>query len=107
MGADVCWLGHRARSLFAFEGDGPDDLCMCTASSSSRPVLMIGVSLAFGENLTLDVHPSKTGGDWWYGTLISTGKTGMFPKTYVEVVKQGMGGIVLLVNCLLNEFDYS
>ena len=32
-------------------------------------------------------HPSKSGGDWWYGRNVSTGKRGLFPKTYVEVVK--------------------
>jgi uncharacterized protein YaiE (UPF0345 family) len=55
------------RSLYPFEGDGPDDL-------------------SFGENLTLRAHPSKTGGDWWYGTLICTGKSGLFPKTYVQEI---------------------
>ncbi|KAJ3827567.1 hypothetical protein F5880DRAFT_1609212 [Lentinula raphanica] len=55
------------RSLYPFEGDGPDDL-------------------SFGENLMLTAHPSKTGGDWWYGTLDCTGKSGLFPKTYVQEV---------------------
>ncbi|KAJ3879158.1 hypothetical protein F5051DRAFT_403673 [Lentinula edodes] len=55
------------RSLYPFEGDGPDDL-------------------SFGENLTLTAHPSKTGGDWWYGILDCTGKSGLFPKTYVQEV---------------------
>lgn len=32
-------------------------------------------------------HPSKSGGDWWYGRNVSTEKRGLFPKTYVEVVK--------------------
>ncbi|RDB19337.1 Actin cytoskeleton-regulatory complex protein pan1 [Hypsizygus marmoreus] len=61
-------ITHRARTLYAFEGEGPDDL-------------------SFGENLVLTVNPSKTGGDWWYGTLVNTGKSGVFPKTYIEVVK--------------------
>ncbi|KAL1691657.1 hypothetical protein GGG16DRAFT_91161 [Schizophyllum commune] len=38
---------------------------------------------AFGENLILKANPSKTGGDWWYGTLVRDGKAGLFPKTYV------------------------
>ena len=28
-------------------------------------------------------HPSKSGGDWWYGTLVRDGKSGFFPNTYV------------------------
>ncbi|KAJ4490290.1 hypothetical protein J3R30DRAFT_3278216 [Lentinula aciculospora] len=55
------------RSLYPFEGDGPDDL-------------------SFGENLTLTAHPSKTDSDWWFGTLDCTGKSGLFPKTYVQEV---------------------
>ncbi|KAJ3482401.1 hypothetical protein NLJ89_g12142 [Agrocybe chaxingu] len=58
---------HRVRSLYPFEGDGPEDL-------------------SFEENLMIVANPSKTGGDWWYGTLVKTGKAGLFPKTYVEVV---------------------
>ncbi|KIK68649.1 hypothetical protein GYMLUDRAFT_36129 [Collybiopsis luxurians FD-317 M1] len=55
------------RSLYPFQGDGPEDL-------------------SFGENLTITAHPSKTGGDWWYGVLDCTGKRGLFPKTYVQEV---------------------
>ncbi|KAH9483528.1 Actin cytoskeleton-regulatory complex protein pan1 [Psilocybe cubensis] len=58
----------KVRSLYAFEGDGPEDL-------------------SFGENLIINANPSKSGGDWWYGSVVSTGKSGLFPKTYVEVVK--------------------
>lgn len=39
---------------------------------------------AFGENIVLTAHPSKTGGDWWYGTIVQSGKSGFFPKTYAE-----------------------
>ena len=46
-------------------------------------------STAFGENLLLTVHPSKSGGDWWFGKTVKGGRTGLFPKTYVEVVKPG------------------
>ncbi|KAF9481352.1 hypothetical protein BDN70DRAFT_912316 [Pholiota conissans] len=60
-------IEHRVRSLYAFEGDGPEDL-------------------SFGENLMLVANPSKSGGDWWYGKTVSSGKAGLFPKTYVEVV---------------------
>jgi hypothetical protein len=31
-------------------------------------------------------NPSKSGGDWWYGTLVKSGKKGLFPKTYVQEV---------------------
>ncbi|THV00744.1 hypothetical protein K435DRAFT_750939 [Dendrothele bispora CBS 962.96] len=58
----------RVRSLYAFEGDGPEDL-------------------SFAENVMLVANPSKTGGDWWYGKLETSGKSGLFPKTFVEEVK--------------------
>lgn len=45
---------------------------------------------AFGEHLIITANPSKSGGDWWYGTISNTGKSGLFPKTYVEVVKPSM-----------------
>ena len=47
------------------------------------------VCIAFGENLILTAHPSKSGDDWWYGTLLRDGKSGFFPKTYVEKVEPG------------------
>ncbi|EIN07872.1 hypothetical protein PUNSTDRAFT_103983 [Punctularia strigosozonata HHB-11173 SS5] len=58
----------RVRSLYAYEGQRPEDL-------------------SFGENLVLTAHPSKSGGDWWYGTLVRDGKSGFFPKTYVQEVQ--------------------
>jgi len=61
-------IQHRVRSLYAFEGDGPEDL-------------------SFGENLIIIANPSKSGGEWWYGTIITSSKSGLFPKTYVEVVE--------------------
>ncbi len=45
--------------------------------------------VAFGENLIISAHPSKSGGDWWYGTLVSNGKRGFFPAGYVAVIDQG------------------
>jgi len=45
------------------------------------------MGLAFRENGIVVAHPSKSGGDWWYGRNVSTGKRGLFPKTYVEIVK--------------------
>ncbi|KAJ8699192.1 hypothetical protein PTI98_002336 [Pleurotus ostreatus] len=58
---------HRVRTLYPYTGDGGDDL-------------------TFGENLILIANPSKSGGDWWYGTIVKDGKSGLFPKTYVETV---------------------
>ena len=43
----------------------------------------------FGENMILTAHPSKTGGDWWHGATVRDGKTGFFPKTYVEQFTPG------------------
>lgn len=48
-----------------------------------------GTFAAFAENLILSAHPSKTGGDWWYGTVVRDGKKGFFPKTYIEQVAVG------------------
>ncbi|KAI0085934.1 hypothetical protein BDY19DRAFT_963763 [Irpex rosettiformis] len=59
---------YRVRSLYAYEGQRAEDL-------------------SFGENLMLTAHPSKTSGDWWYGSLVRDGKSGFFPKTYVEPVQ--------------------
>ena len=45
---------------------------------------------AFGENLIIVANPSKSDGDWWYGTVSNTSKSGLFPKTYIEIVKPSM-----------------
>ena len=45
--------------------------------------------IAFAENLILTANPSKSGGDWWYGTLVRDGKKGFFPKTYVDRFEKG------------------
>jgi hypothetical protein len=45
---------------------------------------------AFKENIIILAHPSKTGGDWWYGHMVRGGKPGFFPANYVKVVKPGM-----------------
>ncbi|KAI8974238.1 hypothetical protein BD414DRAFT_498547 [Trametes punicea] len=58
---------YRVRSLYAYQAQRPEEL-------------------TFGENMILTVHPSKSGSDWWYGTLVRDGKSGFFPKTYVEQV---------------------
>ena len=43
----------------------------------------------FGENMIIEAHPSKSGGDWWYGKTVKDGKSGFFPQTYVQQVEQG------------------
>ncbi|KAI0781525.1 hypothetical protein BD413DRAFT_505992 [Trametes elegans] len=58
---------YRVRSLYAYQAQRPEEL-------------------TFGENLILTAHPSKSGSDWWYGTVVRDGKSGFFPKTYVEQV---------------------
>ena len=62
---------------------------MCTTATSKILCLMVFFP-AFGENLIIIANPSKSGGEWWYGTIGNTGKSGLFPKTYVEVVKPSM-----------------
>ncbi|OAX41282.1 hypothetical protein K503DRAFT_712926 [Rhizopogon vinicolor AM-OR11-026] len=58
----------RVRSLYPYEGQRPDDL-------------------SFVENLVIAAHPSKSAGDWWYGTVVKNGKSGFFPQTYVQTVE--------------------
>lgn len=50
---------------------------------------LTAILLAFGENLILTAYPSKSGGDWWYGTLVKDGKSGFFPNTYVQELEHG------------------
>ncbi|KAI0261797.1 hypothetical protein BC834DRAFT_925418 [Gloeopeniophorella convolvens] len=58
----------RVRSLYSYEGQRVEDL-------------------TFAENLVIIAHPSKSGGDWWYGTIVNNGKAGFFPKTYVQALE--------------------
>ena len=50
-------------------------------------------ALAFAENLVIKAHPSKSNGDWWYGTLVRDGKSGFFPRTYVQVMESSTCGV--------------
>jgi hypothetical protein len=59
----------RVRSLYSYEGQRAEDL-------------------SFATNMTIIAHPSKSGGDWWYGTMVKDGKSGFFPQTYVQEVEQ-------------------
>jgi len=56
---------YRVRTLYPYDGQRVEDL-------------------SFTENLVISARASKSGGDWWYGTVVRNGKTGFFPKTYVE-----------------------
>ncbi|KAJ7621612.1 hypothetical protein DFH06DRAFT_1233083 [Mycena polygramma] len=58
----------RVRSLYAYPGDGPEDI-------------------TFAENVILIANPSKTNGDWWYAKSVRDGTAGLFPKAYVEEIK--------------------
>jgi actin cytoskeleton-regulatory complex protein PAN1 len=77
----------RVRSLYGYEGQRPEDLCTSFRMLRRRHDLI--TFPAFGENLVLTAHPSKSGGDWWYGTLVRDGKSGFFPKSYVQEVETG------------------
>lgn len=44
---------------------------------------------AFGENLIIHASPSKSGSDWWYGTVEKSGEKGFLPSSYVAVIDQG------------------
>ncbi|KAG6334877.1 hypothetical protein ID866_4218 [Astraeus odoratus] len=59
----------RVRSLFPYEAQREEDL-------------------SFAENLIIEAHPSKSDGDWWYGTKINDRKSGFFPRTYVQQIEQ-------------------
>ncbi|THH31859.1 hypothetical protein EUX98_g2302 [Antrodiella citrinella] len=61
-------IQYRVRSLYAYEGQRPEDL-------------------SFGENVMIVASPSKSGGDWWHGTIVRDEKSGFFPNTYVEKVQ--------------------
>ncbi|KIK11528.1 hypothetical protein PISMIDRAFT_690290 [Pisolithus microcarpus 441] len=58
----------RVRSLYPYETQRAEDL-------------------SFGENVVIEAHPSKFGGDWWYGTTVNDGRSGFSPQPYVPVVE--------------------
>jgi hypothetical protein len=43
---------------------------------------------AFSENNVIIAHPSKSGGPWWYGLAVSSGKKGFFPNNYVQIMEE-------------------
>ncbi|QRW00930.1 actin cytoskeleton-regulatory complex protein pan1 [Ceratobasidium sp. AG-Ba] len=62
-------VSKLVRSLYPYDGQRAEDL-------------------SFAENMMIDAYPSKSGGDWWYGTISKTGKKGFFPRSYVDVVEK-------------------
>lgn len=58
----------RVRTLYSYDAQRPEDL----------PLV---------ENIVISAHPSKSDGEWLYGAVESTGKSGTFPKSYVEELK--------------------
>ena len=65
-------LVYRVKTLYEYRGTREDDLC-------------------FKEDEVIKAYPHKDSySDWWYGTSLSTNQAGFFPRTYVEVVDQGM-----------------
>lgn len=65
-----------------------------------RSILINGSG--FAENLIIVANPSKSGGDWWYGKVEATGKSGLFPKTYVDVVQSSEIVIYIFVDKVLS-----
>lgn len=67
---------YRVKTLYEYRGTREDDLC-------------------FKEDEVIKAYPHKDShSDWWYGTSLLTNQSGFFPRTYVEVVDQGMCGCV-------------
>lgn len=60
----------------------------------SLELLCLTQRIAFPENVILTAHPSKSGGDWWYGISVREKKSGFFPQTYVERVQTGTNAFV-------------
>jgi hypothetical protein len=77
---------YRVRTLYPYDGQRAEDLCV---SSSQLSDLLLTRFAAFVENLVITAYTSKSGGDWWHGTIISNGKSGFFPKTYVQTIEAG------------------
>lgn len=79
---------YRVRTLYPYDGQRAEELCTSSFRHSVRHLSLI-CFVAFGENLVLTAYASKTGGDWWYGTVVSSGNAGLIPKTYVQIFETG------------------
>jgi hypothetical protein len=51
------------------------------------------LSIAKGEIIT---NIKQQPGGWWYGTIASTGKSGMFPDNFVKLLEQNNDDKVIL-----------
>ncbi len=89
-------LEFHVRSIFAYEGQRTEDICELLYTIRLGDHTLIPFA-AFGENLILNAHPSKSGTDWWYGTLLRDGSSGFFPKTYVQRIETGTATRVTLL----------
>ncbi|KAI6037256.1 hypothetical protein BKA83DRAFT_4174165 [Pisolithus microcarpus] len=56
-----------------------------STSECVRTIVPVILIVGFGENVVIEAHPSKSGGDWWYGTTVNDGRSGFFPQTYVRL----------------------
>ena len=53
--------------------------------------------IGFKENMILMAHPAKDPeSPWWYGMLLQGGKSGWFPKSYVQENKGESDGLAKL-----------
>ncbi|KZT54344.1 hypothetical protein CALCODRAFT_456827 [Calocera cornea HHB12733] len=66
----------RVRTLYPYHGQRSEDL-------------------QFEENVVITAHPSKSGGDWWYGSIVKSGDEGFFPRSYVEEMNNIMAAKAL------------
>lgn len=69
----ISLIVYRVKTLYEYRGTREDDLC-------------------FKEDEVIKAYPHKDShSDWWYGISLLTNQAGFFPRTYVEVVDQGIG----------------
>ncbi|KAI8070947.1 hypothetical protein BC940DRAFT_175940 [Gongronella butleri] len=61
---------YRAKALYAYQGVREDDLTLI-------------------EDEEIKAHPSHDkNSDWWYGTSLTTGAVGFFPRSYIEITER-------------------
>ncbi len=79
-------------SLYAFEGGSPENLCR---SLFQTWCLIIETPNSLCRECDHQAHPSKSGSDWWYGTLSQGAKKGFFPRNYVKEISRGKQQTIL------------